>query len=73
MDRDAVNTFIQDDHVAFIIDAFNDERRGFQFRINPLGVQADANFSESEGYEDFPGMLSGILQVASPVKVILLR
>lgn len=53
MDRDAVNTFIQDDHVAFIIDAFNDERRGFQFRINPLGVQADANFSESEGYEDF--------------------
>ncbi len=53
MDRDSSDTFIQDDHVMFIIDPFNDERRGFQFRANPLGVQADANFSESEGYEDF--------------------
>jgi hypothetical protein len=53
MDRDATDTLIQDDHVAFMIDTFNDERRGFQFRANPLGVQADANFSESEGYEDF--------------------
>jgi hypothetical protein len=53
MDRDAIDTFIQDDHVDFQIDPFNDERRGFQFRINPLGVQADAIFSELEGYEDF--------------------
>ncbi|OGD21501.1 MAG: hypothetical protein A2W03_12080 [Candidatus Aminicenantes bacterium RBG_16_63_16] len=53
MDRDATDTLIQDDHVSVIIDAFNDERRGFQFRVNPLGVQADANFSELEGYEDF--------------------
>lgn len=53
MDRDAIDTFIQDDHISVIIDAFNDERRGFQFRVNPLGVQADANFSELEGYEDF--------------------
>jgi Domain of unknown function (DUF5916)/Carbohydrate family 9 binding domain-like len=53
MDRDAIDTFIQDDHVSFIIDCFNDERRGFQFRVNPVGVQADANFSELEGYEDF--------------------
>jgi hypothetical protein len=53
MDRDAIETFIQDDHISFMIDTFNDERRGFQFRANPLGVQADANFSESEGYEDF--------------------
>lgn len=53
MDRDAIDTFIQDDHISFMIDTFNDERRGFQFRANPLGVQADANFSESEGYEDF--------------------
>lgn len=36
-----------------MVDTFNDERRGFQFRVNPLGVQADGNFSESEGYEDF--------------------
>ena len=53
MDRDSTDTFIQDDHVVIMLDTFNDERRGFQFRVNPLGVQADANFSESEGYEDF--------------------
>ena len=53
MDRDATDTFIQDDHVLILIDSFNDERRAFQFRVNPLGVQADANFSELEGYEDF--------------------
>jgi len=53
MDRDDTDTLILDDHVSFMIDAFNDERRCFQFRVNPLGVQADANFSELEGYEDF--------------------
>ncbi len=53
MDRDAVDTFIQDDHISFMLDTFNDERRAFQFRVNPLGVQADANLSELEGYEDF--------------------
>lgn len=53
MDRDAVDTLIQDDHVVLMIDPFNDERRGWQFRLNPLGVQADAIFSENEGVEDF--------------------
>lgn len=53
MGRDTIDTFIQDDHISIILDSFNDERRGFQFRVNPLGVQADANFSELEGYEDF--------------------
>lgn len=53
MDRDAIDTFIQDDHVTVMIDFFNDERRAFQFRVNPLGVQSDAIFSEMEGYEDF--------------------
>jgi hypothetical protein len=53
MDRDQVTTFVQDDHVLFMIDPWNDERRGFQFRVNPLGVQADAIFSEIEGIEDF--------------------
>jgi hypothetical protein len=53
MDRDDTDTLILDDHVSIIIDSFNDERRAFQFRVNPMGVQADANFSESEGYEDF--------------------
>ncbi len=53
MDRDDTDTLILDDHVSFMVDSFNDERRCFQFRVNPAGVQADANFSESEGYEDF--------------------
>jgi hypothetical protein len=53
MDRDSINTFVQDDHVTVMIDTFNDERRAVQFRINPLGVQADAIFSENEGIEDF--------------------
>ncbi|MFC2089556.1 DUF5916 domain-containing protein [Bacteroidota bacterium] len=53
MDRDAIGTFVQDDHVVVLIDFFNDERRAFQFRVNPLGVQADAIFSEMDGYEDF--------------------
>jgi len=53
MDRDSIDTFIQDDHVVLMIDPFNDERRGWQFRINPVGVQADAIFSENEGIEDW--------------------
>ena len=53
MDRDQIDTFVQDDHVILMLDTFNDERRGFQFRINPLGVQADAIFSGNEGIEDF--------------------
>jgi hypothetical protein len=53
MDRDDSDTLILDDHLSFMIDAFNDERRAFQFRVNPMGVQADAIFSELEGYEDF--------------------
>jgi len=53
MDRDATDTFIQDDHISFMLDTFNDERRAFQFRVNPMGVQADAVFSELDGFEDF--------------------
>ncbi len=53
MDRDLIETFIQDDHIVLMIDTFNDERRGFQFRVNPLGVQADAVFSQNEGIEDW--------------------
>ena len=53
MKRDEINTFVQDDHITIMLDTFNDERRAFQFRVNPLGVQADAIFSESEGAEDF--------------------
>jgi hypothetical protein len=53
MDRDAINTFVQDDHVLLMVDPFNDERRGFQFRVNPMGVQADSIFSQQDGVEDW--------------------
>jgi uncharacterized protein DUF5916/cellulose/xylan binding protein with CBM9 domain len=53
MDRDSIDTFVQDDHVGVMIDTFNDERRAIQLRINPLGVQADASFSEVDGGEDW--------------------
>jgi hypothetical protein len=44
---------IADDNVGFLLDPFNDDRRAYQFRINPLGVQADAINSDVEGTEDF--------------------
>jgi len=42
-DRDNVGA---DDWVAVILDTFNDERRSFDFLVNPLGVQED--FVETE-------------------------
>ena len=53
MDRDSIDTFVQDDHVVLLVDTFDDERRAYQFRINPLGVQADAFNSEVDGTEDW--------------------
>lgn len=49
-DRD---TTFQDDTVGFQVDTFNDRRRAFQFRVNPLGVQTDATVSDVDGSEDF--------------------
>jgi hypothetical protein len=49
-DRDVA---FQDDTVGFFLDPFNDERRGFQFRVNPLGVQMDATNSDVDGDEDW--------------------
>ncbi len=46
-----ISGFIQDDHIGFNIDTFNDERRAFQFRVNPVGVQVDAVFSEIDSAE----------------------
>jgi len=42
-----------DDNAGFYIDPFNDDRRAYQFRINPLGVQRDAIISDVEDFEDF--------------------
>jgi hypothetical protein len=49
-DRDAA---LQDDHITLIVDPFNDQRRAFQFRVNPMGVQMDATYSELQKAEDF--------------------
>jgi hypothetical protein len=53
MDRDDTDTLVQDDHVVLLLDPFGDGRRAVQFRVNPLGVQADAINAENEGIEDF--------------------
>ncbi len=52
-DRDDLGRTPQDDHIGFLLDTFNDQRRAFQFRVNPVGVQMDAILSTSEGFEDF--------------------
>ena len=38
VDRD---TAFNDDFVGVVLDTFNDERRAFEFFVNPLGVQMD--------------------------------
>jgi hypothetical protein len=47
--RDAV---FEDDWVGIWLDTFNDGRRSYEFIFNPLGVQADAIFTEGVN-EDF--------------------
>jgi hypothetical protein len=42
-----------DDVVGLYIDPFNDDRRAYQFRMNPLGVQIDAINSDVQRTEDF--------------------
>lgn len=38
-----------DDYVRVILDTFNDQRRGFVFMVNPLGVQGDGIWVEGSG------------------------
>lgn len=44
----------RDDFVGLMIDPFNDERRGFEFFVNPLGVQMDLAINDlsTESTED---------------------
>lgn len=35
-----------DDHVGVSLDTFNDERRAYEFWVNPLGVQADGTYDD---------------------------
>ncbi|WP_144394878.1 carbohydrate binding family 9 domain-containing protein [Pleionea sediminis] len=41
-----------DDQVSIMVDTFNDERRAYQFFVNPLGVQSDSVINEVNGTED---------------------
>ena len=48
-DRDAA---FSDDFVGIVLDTFNDERRAFEFFVNPLGVQMDMFNDDVGGNED---------------------
>lgn len=48
-DRDSA---YQDDFVGVVLDTFNDQRRAFEFFVNPLGVQMDMTQNEMTGGED---------------------
>jgi hypothetical protein len=48
-DRDRA---FSDDFVGVVFDTFNDERRGFEFFVNPLGVQMDLFQDDVAGNED---------------------
>lgn len=40
-----------DDSVQVMLDTFHDQRRAFSFSSNALGIQADALYSEQDGYD----------------------
>ncbi len=48
-DRDALYS---DDFVGVMLDTFDDQRRAYEFFVNPLGVQADLIREEATGNED---------------------
>jgi hypothetical protein len=41
-----------DDSVGIVLDTFNDQRRAFEFFVNPLGVQTDLTQNEMTGNQD---------------------
>jgi hypothetical protein len=42
---------LNDDGAAIILDPFRDRRLGVAFRVNPAGVEADASWSEANGFD----------------------
>jgi hypothetical protein len=40
---------LNDDYVTVLLDPFRDRRTGVKFLVNPVGVQSDASYSESDG------------------------
>jgi hypothetical protein len=48
-DRDGI---FQDDFVGVILDTFNDERKGYEFFVNPMGSQGGLTRDDTLGNED---------------------
>ena len=48
-DRDSA---FHDDFVGIVLDTYNDQRRAFEFFVNPLGVQMDMTNDDVNGIED---------------------
>lgn len=48
-DRDSI---WDDDWMGVVLDTFNDERRAYEFIVNPLGVQTDAIYDDLNDNED---------------------
>lgn len=55
-DPQAIRAFLRDrdrawsdDRVGIVLDTYNDERRAFEFHVNPLGVQMDKTFDDVAG------------------------
>jgi hypothetical protein len=40
---------LNDDNVVVLLDPFQDRRRGLLFQVNPIGVQADAAYTDANG------------------------
>ena len=51
VDRD--NVIGTDDNVAVFLDTRDDRRSAIEFRVNPRGIQGDANYNDANGNEDF--------------------
>lgn len=51
VDRD---TLWDDDSLGLVIDTFNDERSGYEFYVNPMGVQADVRMSDTNRWQANP-------------------
>jgi hypothetical protein len=47
--REPSTPFDTDDYVEITLDTFHDQRHGFVFDINPMGIQADALWTEGQG------------------------
>lgn len=55
-DRDKITN---DDHIQFILDTYNDNRRAFVFAVNPLGIQSDGVRSEGNSGGRMMMMMGG--------------